>query len=231
MNLASVDVRSYLEHTLLKADATAADIERLCAEALSLGLFAVCVAPYWVPDAVRALQGSEVKVVSVAGFPLGSATTATKVAEATACLSLGAAEVDMVINLGALLSGRDLAVRDDIAAMAVACHGRGAKLKVILETGCLTQDQKRRACALAAEAGADFVKTSTGFGPGGASVEDVALLRESVPTHVGVKAAGGIRDLQAALAMIAAGATRIGTSAGAAIARAAINNAGGSTSE
>jgi deoxyribose-phosphate aldolase len=142
MNLASVDVRSYLEHTLLKADATAADIERLCAEALSLGLFAVCVAPYWVPDAVRALQGSEVKVVSVAGFPLGSATTATKVAEATACLSLGAAEVDMVINLGALLSGRDLAVRDDIAAMAVACHGRGAKLKVILETGCLTQDRR-----------------------------------------------------------------------------------------
>ncbi|NPV08819.1 MAG: deoxyribose-phosphate aldolase [Anaerolineae bacterium] len=226
-----MDPRAHLEHTLLGANATIGEVERTCTEALSLSLFAVCVAPCWVADAVRILSGSDVKVVTVAGFPFGTATTATKVAEASESLSLRASEVDMVLNLGLFLSGREGRAAEDMEAVAEACHRAGGRLKVILETGYLTDEQKRRACALAVEAGADFVKTSTGFGPGGATVEDVALLRQSVPATVGVKAAGGIRDLKTALAMIAAGASRIGTSAGAAIAREAVGILGGETSE
>ncbi len=217
----SITVARRLEHTLLRADATLAQIEALCSEAADLDLLAVCISPYWVERAVAVLSGTPVRVVTTCGFPLGSELTEVKAAQATAALDLGAAEVDMVMNVGALKSGMTDWVRADIEAVTTACHARGGTLKVILEMGYLTPDEKRLACTIAAESGADFVKTSTGFGAGGATIEDVALMRSLVPATVGVKAAGGIRDLDTALAMITAGADRIGTSAGAAIARAA----------
>ncbi len=216
----------HLESTLLRANATANEIDLLCDEAAALSMLGVCVMPGWVRRAVRRLEGRTM-VVSVAGFPLGSTTTAVKVAEACGALDAGATEIDMVMNVGALLSGDGRLAGVDIESVAVACHSRGARLKVILELGYLSADQKREASALAVEAGADFVKTSTGFGAGGATVEDVRLLRSLAPASVGVKAAGGIRDLETALAMLAAGADRIGTSAGGAIALAAVK-AGGS---
>lgn len=215
----------HLESTLLRANATAEEIDRLCDEAAALSMLGVCVMPGWVRRAARRLDGRAM-VVSVAGFPLGSTTTSVKVAEACGALDVGAAEVDMVMNVGALLSGDGRLVGADIESVAVACHARGARLKVILELGYLTEDQKREACTLAVAAGADFVKTSTGFGAGGATVDDVKLLRHLAPAAVGVKAAGGIRDLEAALVMLAAGADRIGTSAGGAIAAAAASFGG-----
>jgi len=210
-------ISRYIEHTLLRPDATRDDIMRLCAEAAHLGIFAVCVSPCWVREAVSFLRGTEVKVVTTCGFPLGSGHTSVKVAEAVTSIRVGAAEIDMVINVGAFKSGLHRSVREDIAAVADACHGRSGLLKVIVETGYLTDAEKEQACALAVEGGADFVKTSTGFGPGGATVGDVRLLRRIAPQSVGVKAAGGIRDLATALAMIEAGASRIGTSSGAAV--------------
>jgi len=211
----------HLESTLLKATATAEQIDALCDEAVALSMLGVCIMPGWVRRAARRLAGSGVMVVAVAGFPLGSTTTSTKVVEAAGAIDLGAAEVDMVLNVGALLSGDHRLVEADVAAVAVACHTRGARLKVILEMGYLSEEEKQAACRLAVSAGADFVKTSTGFGAGGATIEDVSLLRRLAPAGVGVKAAGGIRDLENATAMLRAGADRIGTSAGGSIAQAA----------
>ena len=203
-----------IDHTLLKPDATRADILTLCAEAEAHGFASVCVNPCWVRVAVSALAASGVPVCAVVGFPLGATTTVAKVCEAGEALREGAREIDMVINVGALRGGEIDVMREDIAAVAAVCHRAGAILKVILETGLLDDGQKETACRLAADAGADFVKTSTGFGAGGATVPDVQLMRRTVGPAIGVKASGGIRDLTTLLAMVTAGATRIGASAG-----------------
>lgn len=206
-------VAALIDHTLLKPEATAGDIAGLCREASQYGFAAVCVNPYWVPLAVAELKGSPVVVCSVAGFPLGAAATETKRAEAETALRAGAREVDMVMNVGALRSGDYEAVRVDIQAVVAVCRPARAKVKVILEAALLDDYQKAVACAAAKMAGADFVKTSTGFGPGGATTGDVALMRRLVGPEMGVKAAGGIRTLDDLRAMVAAGATRIGASA------------------
>lgn len=211
-----------IDHTLLKATATPDDIRRLCQEAVEHRFAAVCINPSWVALA-REAGGEAVAVCTVIGFPLGAATPATKAAEAAEAVSRGADEVDMVINIGALKGGLEDLVRDEIGAVVQAVRGAGqgrpALVKVIIETCYLTDEEKTRACRLAVAAGAGFVKTSTGFGTGGATAADVALMRRAVGPDVGVKASGGIRNLADALAMIEAGATRIGTSAGVAIIR------------
>jgi len=214
-------IAQLIDHTLLKPEATRADIVRLCDEARCYGFASVCVNSYWVPLAASELEGTGVKVCTVAGFPLGACATGVKVAEAEQAVREGAREIDMVMNIGALRSGDLNAVRDDIAAVAAACHRAGAVLKVILETALLDETQKAVACVLAKMAQADFVKTSTGFGPGGATVEDVALMRRVVGPEMGVKAAGGIRTLEDFKKMTAAGATRIGASASVKIVEAA----------
>ncbi|MGE5486780.1 MAG: deoxyribose-phosphate aldolase [bacterium] len=208
------EVARLIDHTALKPEATSAQIASLCAEAREYGFASVCVNPYWVPLAVRELAGSEVKVCTVCGFPLGADATATKAFEAAEAAAAGAREIDMVINVGALRSGDSEAVARDIEAVAAAAHNGGAILKVIIEAALLDDEQKAEACRLAKAAGAEFVKTSTGFGPGGATAHDVELMREAVGSEMGVKAAGGIRTLEDLEAMIAAGANRIGTSAG-----------------
>lgn len=200
----------YIEHTLLKPDATAADIGRLCEEAMAHGFHSVCVNPYHVPIAVRQLRGTRVKVCTVIGFPLGATTSFAKVCEARDAVAAGAEELDMVINVGALKARDFGSVEADIAAVVRAAGG--APVKVILETGLLTDEEKVAACKAAQAAGAQFVKTSTGFGPGGATVEDVRLMRQATGGALGVKASGGIRDLPTAVAMLRAGATRLGTS-------------------
>lgn len=210
-----------IDHTLLKPEASRTDIVRLCSEARRYGFASVCVNPYWVPLAVRELSGSPVKVSTVAGFPLGATTTAVKAAEAADAVRAGAGEIDMVINIGALRSGDNDAVRADIEAVVKVCHAARAIVKVILETALLTDGQKATACTLAKEAGADFVKTSTGFGPGGATARDVALMRQVVGPGMGVKAAGGIRTYEDLKKMTEAGATRIGASASVKIVEAA----------
>lgn len=207
------DIASLIDHTILKPETTRSEVRRVCAEALHYAFASVCVNPYWVPLAARELAGSPVKVCSVVGFPLGAGKTAIKAAEAEQAIRDGALEIDMVLNVGELRGGNNDAVRYDIAAVAEVCHQSGAILKVILETGLLSDDQKRRACSLAKAAGADFVKTSTGFGPGGATVEDIALMRAAVGPEMGVKASGGIRTIEDLRAMVAAGANRIGASA------------------
>lgn len=211
----------YIDHTLLKPEARAADIERLCSEACEYGLFAVCVNPIWVPRCVQLLHGSQTRVVSVAGFPLGASATSVKALEARLAVEQGAAEVDMVVNLAALLAEDKAAVVRDIAEVAAAVKhvNENALVKVILETRALTTAQIVLGCRCAAEAQADFVKTSTGFHPaGGATLEHVALLhRHSAPLRV--KAAGGIREAATALAMIEAGAARLGLSASVAVLR------------
>lgn len=209
------DIARVIDHSLLKPDATEAEIRNLCEEAKRYGFASVFVNPIWVPVAVRLLRGSPVLVGTVVGFPLGASTTPVKVFETRDAISKGADEIDMVINIGALKSGESRAVKGDIEAVVEAASGR--IVKVILETSLLTNKEKRRAALLAKEAGAYFVKTSTGFGSGGATVEDVALLRKTVGANMGIKASGGIRDLETALAMLKAGATRIGTSSGVAI--------------
>lgn len=206
---------SYIDHTLLKPDSTETDLKQLCQEAKTYAFAAVCVNPHWVKEAARYLQGTSVEVATVVGFPLGATTTFAKVAETRDAIANGATEIDMVINIGALKSGDDAMVEKDMAAVVKAAAG--AKVKVIIETGLLNEAEKRRACQLAKEAGAHFVKTSTGFGPGGATVEDIELMREVVGPELGIKASGGVRDAEAAQAMIDAGATRIGASAGIAI--------------
>lgn len=208
------DIAKYIDHTLLKPDATPADIEKLCREARQYGFAAVCVNPPFVKQCAQLLRGSGVAVACVVGFPLGAHTTATKVFETQQAIVDGATEIDMVMNIGALKAKKDDYVRDDIRAVVDAAHRAGALVKVIIEAALLTDEEKVRASRLAKEAGADFVKTSTGFGPGGATVHDVALLRQAVGPEMGVKAAGGIRTFPQAQEMIAAGATRIGASAG-----------------
>ncbi len=207
-----MNIAKYIDHTLLKPAATQAQIAKLCDEARQYGFCSVCVNPYWVPFAKKALQGSGVKVCTVIGFALGASTAATKAFETQDAIANGADEVDMVINMGALKSGDTQTVLADIQAVRDA--SRGHILKVIIETSQLTDEEKVTACELAAKAGADFVKTSTGFNGGGATVQDVALMRKSIPAAMQVKASGGVRSRADADAMIAAGATRIGTSGG-----------------
>ena len=205
-----------IDHTLLRPDATRRQVETLCREAAERGFHAVCVNPFWVEAAVARLADAKVAVCSVAGFPLGATRSETKAEEARRAIGDGAREIDMAMNIGALKSGDETTAFRDIEAVRLAC-GKEALLKVILECGALAPDEKTRAARLAVEAGADFVKTSTGFGPGGATLDDVRLLRATVGSRIGVKASGGIRDRRAALAMIEAGANRIGTSSGVAI--------------
>ena len=205
----------YVDHTMLKPNATQDEIAKLCEEAKNFCFASVCVNPSYVALSAQFLRGSGVKVCTVVGFPLGSTTPTVKAIEARDAIANGADEIDMVINIGALKSGNDAMVYDDIKAVREAT--RGKVLKVILETSLLSNEEKVRACAMAKKAGADFVKTSTGFGGGGATVEDIRLMRETVGPLMGVKASGGIRDAKGAADMIAAGATRLGTSASVAI--------------
>ena len=209
------DLAPWIDHTALAADATEAKVAELCREALAHRFRAVCVNPIHVRLVAGALRGSNVATCSVVCFPLGATTTRMKVVETLAAVEDGAQEVDMVIALGLLKAGRADAVRDDISAVKRACGP--ALLKVIIEACYLTDEQKVLACRLAQEAGADFVKTSTGFGPSGATIADVQLMRRAVGPEMGVKAAGGIRSYDVARAMIEAGATRIGASASVAI--------------
>jgi len=206
-------IASLIDHTMLRPEATRADIVKLCAEARQYGFATVCINPYWVPLAASELAGTAVKVCTVAGFPLGATSTEAKVAEAAAALRAGAREIDMVINVGALRSGDFDTVKLDIQAVTRVCHDANAIVKVILETALLDDAQKISACGLAQAAGADFVKTSTGFGPAGATVQDIVLMRHAVGSRMGVKAAGGIRTLDDFRAMVAAGASRVGASA------------------
>lgn len=201
-----------IDHTLLKPDATREEIIRLCDEAKQYRFASVCVNPAYVSAAAKMIAGSGVKVCTVIGFPLGASTSAVKAFEARDAIDQGADEIDMVINIGALKSKDDALVEADIRAVREAVHGK--ILKVILETTLLSQEEKVRACLLAKKAGADFVKTSTGFAGGGATVEDVRLMRKTIGPGMGLKASGGIRDAAAARAMIEAGATRLGTSSG-----------------
>ncbi|MBO9541701.1 deoxyribose-phosphate aldolase [bacterium] len=206
-----------IDHTLLKADATEADIRKLCAEAREHVFASVCVNPANVALAAQLLAGSEVKVCTVVGFPLGASAPEVKAFETAQAIKDGASEIDMVLNVGALKSGQPERVQQDIRAVVDACP-EGVITKVILETCLLTDDEKVTACLLAQAVGADFVKTSTGFSTGGATVHDVALMRRTVGPDMGVKASGGVRDRETALAMVEAGATRIGASASVAIA-------------
>jgi deoxyribose-phosphate aldolase len=214
-------VASLIDHTMLRPEATRADIVKLCAEARQYGFATVCINPYWVPLAASELAGTAVKVCTVAGFPLGATSSEAKVAESAAALRAGAREIDMVMNVGALRSGDFDAVKLDIQAVTRVCHDAGAIVKVILETALLDDAQKTAACGLAQAAGADFVKTSTGFGPAGATVQDIVLMRHAVGPRIGVKAAGGIRTLDDFRAMVAAGANRVGASASVKIVEAA----------
>ncbi len=229
--LAPQQVAQLIDHTLLRPEATPADIAKLCQEARQWGFFSVCVNPAWVRQAAELLRGSGVKVCAVVGFPLGAQAPEMKALETRRALREGAQEIDMVINLGALKAGDDALVLQDIRGVVEACRERGAVAKVILETALLTEEEKARACRLAVRARAHFVKTSTGFSSGGATVEDVALMhREVAPAGLKVKASGGIRSLADVLAMIAAGASRIGSSSSVKIleeARAQASRAGG----
>jgi deoxyribose-phosphate aldolase len=208
------DLAAYIDHTLLKPEATPADIDRLCDEAVEYGFASVCVNPAWVRRAAERLRGSEVKVTSVVGFPLGAHAPEIKALEARRALRDGAREIDMVINVGALKAGDYELVGADIARVTEACREVGATSKVIIEAALLSDEEKVVASRLARQARADFVKTSTGFGPGGAKIFDVGLLREAVGPGMGVKASGGIKTRQQVQELIAAGATRIGASAG-----------------
>ncbi len=207
-------INRLIDHTLLKADASEDQIRQLCDEAVEYNFYSVCVNPYYVKLCAQLLGGTDSLVCSVVGFPLGATPTEVKVFETQRVLRDGASEVDMVMNIGAFKSSQLGIVQDDIAAVANICHEGEAILKVIIEAALLTDEGKETACQIAVEAGADFVKTSTGFGPGGASIEDVALMRHTVGPEIGVKAAGGIHTYAQAQQMIAAGATRIGASAG-----------------
>lgn len=216
------DWASLIDHTLLKPEATEADIKKLCDEAAQFGFASVCVNPSWVKKAASFLKGSGVPVCTVIGFPLGATLPDVKAYEARRAIFNGAEEVDMVINIGALKSGDDCTVEDDIRAVAAAAHENHVLCKVIIETALLTDEEKVRACLAAKNAGADFVKTSTGFAKGGATAEDVALMRKTVGSTLGVKASGGVKGIDDARAMVEAGATRIGASVGVKIAREAV---------
>jgi len=215
---------SMIDHTLLKAEATRAQIEQLCAEAKKFRFATVCVQPFRVATCAELLKGSNVKVCTVIGFPLGANRAEVKALETVRACADGAGEIDMVMNIGALKDGNLAAVENDIASVVKAAQGR--TVKVILETALLTDDEIKSACAVCMIAGADFVKTSTGFGPGGATVHHVKLMKEVVGDQLGVKASGGIRDRETMIAMIEAGASRIGTSNGVALMSTAGGNAG-----
>lgn len=212
-------VAGLIDHTLLKADATREDIDTLCREAAEFHFASVCVNPAWVSRCAALLRSTPVAVCTVVGFPLGATTPDVKAYETRRVIFDGAREVDMVINVGALKSGDVRLVEKDIEVVAAVCRDAGAISKVIIEAALLTDEEKITACTLAKAAGADFVKTSTGFGPGGATAADVALMRRVVGPDMGVKAAGGVRDLAGLQAMVAAGATRVGASAGVKIVR------------
>jgi deoxyribose-phosphate aldolase len=203
-------IAARIDHTLLRADATAQQVDRLCDEAIRYGFATVCLNPHWVPRAASRLRGHGVPVCAVVGFPLGANATEVKAREARLCVEEGASEIDMVIQIGVLKSRDHRVVAEDIQAVVRAA---GVPVKVILETALLTRDEKIEACTLAKAAGAAFVKTSTGFGPSGATVDDVRLMREVVGEDMAIKASGGIRDLDTAQALIEAGADRIGASA------------------
>ena len=211
---AAREVARYIDHTLLKPEATRDEILKLCEEGARYGFASVCINPIWVREAACALRGTGVKVCTVIGFPLGANEPDTKAYEARRAIFDGASELDMVINIGALKSGDDELVARDIAGVVQVAHEVDYLCKVILETALLAEDEKVRACLLAKEARADFVKTSTGFSKGGATVADIALMRRVVGGEMGVKASGGVRDLKQAQEMIRAGATRIGASVG-----------------
>lgn len=210
------ELNRYIDHTLLKPEATPEDIKRLCSEAAEYDFYSVCVNPVYVRTACEALaqlKTNSVKVAAVCGFPLGASTTAVKVREAEEACSDGASEIDMVINIGFLKAGLYEQVKDDIEQVSKAVHSKNAILKVIIETCLLDEQEKKTACMLAVDAGADFVKTSTGFSSRGAAAEDVALMKKTVNGRALVKASGGIRDRKTAIEMIQAGADRIGASA------------------
>ncbi|WP_369746282.1 deoxyribose-phosphate aldolase [Paenarthrobacter sp. AMU7] len=215
--VAPANIASYIDHTLLKPEASEADVLKVCAEAIEYRFKSVCVNPVWVKTVTKALKGSGVLTCSVIGFPLGATPSDVKSFEARGAVLDGADEIDMVINMASARANDKGALVDDIRAVAETIHAGEAILKVIIETSMLTDEQKVIACEAAVEAGADFVKTSTGFNGGGATVEDVALMRKTVGPDLGVKASGGVRSLADAQAMIAAGATRIGASSGIAI--------------
>ncbi len=208
------EIARLIDHTMLKAEATPVEIERLCAEGLQYRFASVCVNPAYVPLAAARLAGSEVEVCTTIGFPLGATTTTAKVCEAEQALRDGATELDMVLFIGALKAGERERVGEDIAAVARACRDGGGLLKVIIEAALLSDEEKVLACEIAQDSGADFVKTSTGFAASGAKVEDIRLMRQTVEPRIGVKAAGGIHSYAEAMAMIEAGANRIGASAG-----------------
>jgi deoxyribose-phosphate aldolase len=210
----SSGVAALIDHTLLKAEATRNDVERICREALQYRFASVCVNSVFVTQVSEALRNSPVKTCVVVGFPLGANLTVVKFDEAQAALDQGAQEIDMVIHIGALKAGEDAAVRSEIEALAQLVHERRAILKVIIETALLTEEEKVRACRAARDAGADFVKTSTGFSTSGATIGDVKLMWREVGREMGVKASGGVRTLDDLLNMVDAGATRIGTSNG-----------------
>ena len=212
-------IASMIDHTLLKPEATPAQIEKLCAEAAEYHFASVCVNPVYIPLAARLLKDTGVKVCCVVGFPLGAIAPEQKAAEAASCAAMGAEELDMVIHVGAAKAGDWALVQRDIEGVVKAAAGH--TVKVIIETCLLTDEEKVRACEAAKAAGAHFVKTSTGFSTGGATTHDIALMRKTVGPEMGVKASGGIRDYETAMAMIEAGANRIGASAGIAIVAAA----------
>lgn len=211
-SLAPDELAARIDHTLLSPTTTAQEIDALCDQAVQFGTASVCIQPIWVPRAVARLANTEVKVCTVIGFPTGAQTSRTKAFEAAEAIEYGATEIDMVINQGAALSADSAGLLDDISAVVHAAEGRDVIVKVILETAALTDQAKVLACEAAVQAGADFVKTSTGFGPGGATAQDVSLLRNTVGDGLGVKASGGIRTREDALAMLKAGATRLGAS-------------------
>ena len=213
------DWASLVDHTLLKPEASESDIKKLCVEAAEYGFASVCVNPTWVKKAAEFLRGSSVPVCTVIGFPLGATLSDVKAFETRRSIFNGAGEVDMVINIGALKSGDDCKVEDDIRQVVEAAHENGVLCKVIIETALLTDEEKVQACLAAKNAGADFVKTSTGFAKGGATAADVALMRRVVGSGLGVKASGGVKGIEDAKAMVEAGATRIGASVGVKIAQ------------
>ena len=212
-------IASMIDHTLLKPEATPAQVEKLCAEAAEYHFASVCVNPVYIPLAARLLKGTGVKVCGVVGFPVGAIAPEQKAAEAASCAAMGAEELDMVIHVGAAKAGDWVLVQRDIEGVVKAAAGH--TVKVIIETCLLTDEEKVKACEAAKAAGAHFVKTSTGFSTGGATTHDIALMRKTVGPEMGVKASGGIRDYETAMAMIEAGANRIGASAGIAIVAAA----------
>lgn len=205
------EIARKIDHTLLKPDCTKDQIIKLCSEAKEYNFATVCVNPYWVPLSAKELKGSGVGITTVIGFPLGCTSTFAKMAEARDAIASGATEIDMVINISALKSGDYDAVKKDIEGVVLTCRGQ-AIVKVILETGFLTDEEKKKASMICKMAGADFVKTSTGFGPGGATPEDIALMRQIVGPEMGVKASGGVRDLDTVRKLVAAGANRLGAS-------------------